>query len=291
MIRLPEATPAVAAKARGIPLVMGILNATPDSFYASSRVLEGEAVRLGLEMVEQGADLLDVGGESTRPGADPVAEEEECRRVLPVLEALARRAGVPLSVDTRKAGVARRSLEAGASVLNDVSALRGDPGMAEAALRFSRVILMHMQGEPGTMQENPRYGDVVGEILAFFRERLEAFRRAGGDESRVLLDPGIGFGKDLGHNLEILRRLEEFKALGRPLALGASRKSFIGRILGGEKTPLAPEERLEGSLAVACRAAEAGVDMVRVHDVRATRRALQVYAALRPLPALPGRVI
>lgn len=271
---------------RAPPLVMGILNVTPDSFYAGSR-LDGRdaAVRRGMEMLEEGADLLDVGGESTRPGAEPVAEEEENRRAVPVVAELARRAGVPVSIDTSKAGVARRALEAGATILNDVSALRGDARMPEAARAYPRVILMHMRGNPKTMQDGPRYADVVREISDFFLERLEAFERAGGDPTKVWLDPGIGFGKEPGHNLEILRRLEEFRALGRPLVLGASRKSFIGRLLATGQSPAAaplpPEERLEGSLAVACRAALAGIEVLRVHDVGATRRALKVFAAVQ----------
>lgn len=261
---------------------MGIVNATPDSFYAASRAPSAEAaVRRGLELVEEGAQLLDVGGESTRPGSAPVPAEEQMRRVLPAIEALAKRAGVPVSVDTSSAAVALRALDCGATMLNDVTALRGDPGMALAARRYPRVALMHMRGSPGTMQEAPRYGDVVAELLEFFRERLAAFASAGGDPGSVLLDPGIGFGKSTEHNLEILRRLEQFRSLGRPLLLGVSRKSFLGRLLGGEPSPLPPEERLEGSLAVACRALDAGVEWLRVHDVRATRRALLAYAAVR----------
>jgi len=256
---------------------MGIVNATPDSFFESSRALADAAVDAGVRMAEEGADMIDVGGESTRPGALPVAEEEECRRVLPVIERLAKRLQIPISVDTYKAAVARRAREAGATVLNDISALRGDERMLAVAKSFDRVILMHMQGTPRTMQEAPSYEDVVGEIRAFFEERLAEFAKAGGDASRALFDPGIGFGKTVEHNVEILRGLERFKSLGRPIVVGASRKSFIGRLLGGEK-PLPPEERLEGSLAVACRAAQAGAAVLRVHDVLATRRALDVFA-------------
>ena len=280
---------------------MGIVNVTPDSFYAGSRATAGAAVAVGLELEQEGADYLDIGGESTRPGADPVSEDEESRRVLPVVEALAKRARIPISVDTCKAAVARRAREAGASILNDITALRGDPRMIETAKAFDHVILMHMQGTPRTMQESPSYQDVVVDIRAFFEERLAAFSRAGGEAARVWLDPGIGFGKTLDHNLEILRRLERFAALGRPLVVGASRKSFLGKLLGGkenilppaatagmavatggEEHVLPPEDRLEGSLAVACRAAEAGAAVVRVHDVRATCRALDTFAAVRP---------
>jgi len=258
---------------------MGILNATPDSFFEASRALADAAVDAGARMAEEGADMIDVGGESTRPGAQPVAEEEECGRVLPVIERLAKRLKIPISIDTYKSGVARRALEAGATVLNDIWALRGDERMPAIARSFDRVVLMHMQGTPKTMQEAPAYGDVVAEVRKFFEERLAAFVQAGGDPSRVLIDPGIGFGKTLEHNLAILRGLEQFKRLGRPIVVGASRKSFIGRLLGGEN-PLPPEERLEGSLAVACRAAQAGAAVLRVHDVLATRRALDVFASI-----------
>ncbi|MEK9145394.1 MAG: dihydropteroate synthase, partial [Elusimicrobiota bacterium] len=259
------------------PRVMGILNVTADSFYEDSRVPSVEAaVRRGLEMEAEGADILDIGGESTRPGSDSVSQEEECRRVLPVVEALAKKVKIPLSIDTSKAAVAERAFDHGASILNDVTALRGDPRMSEAALRYPVVLLMHMLGTPRTMQEDPRYSDAVAEVAAFLRERLSAFSARGGDTGKVWLDPGIGFGKTLEHNLEILSRLEELRVLGRPLVLGASRKSFIGGILGEPGRPLPARERLPGSLAAACRAAEAGVHAVRVHDVKETREALDV---------------
>ena len=257
---------------------MGILNITPDSFYGASREpgLEG-AVRRGLTLAEEGADILDVGGESTRPGSEPVSVEEELRRTLPVIERLARDLRVPISVDTSKPEVALRAFDAGATILNDVLALRGGEAMAAAASRFEAVILMHMLGtSPRAMQDDPRYGDVVKDICAFFRGRMAAFERAGGDAARVWLDPGIGFGKTLEDNFEILSRLEEFRALGRPLLVGASRKAFIGRALD-PVSPLPPEDRLEGSLAVACRAAQAGVAVVRVHDVARTVRALEIW--------------
>ena len=267
----------------GRPRVMGILNITSDSFYEHSRVPSAEeAVRRGLRMEAEGADILDVGGESTRPGSDPVSVEEECRRVLPVVEALAKKVKIPVSIDTSKAEVAERAFDHGASILNDVTALRGDPRMGEAALRYPVVLLMHMLGTPKMMQEDPRYSDVVAEVAAFFRERLSAFSARGGDAGKVWLDPGIGFGKTLEHNLEILSRLEELRALGRPLVLGASRKSFIGGVLGEPGRPLPAQERLPGSLAAACRAAEAGAYAVRVHDVKETREALDVYARMRP---------
>ncbi|MBI3299848.1 MAG: dihydropteroate synthase [Elusimicrobia bacterium] len=264
----------------GRPLVMGIVNATGDSFFAASRASGEAAVAAGLRLAEEGADLVDVGGESTRPGSDPVSEDEESARVLPIVEALAARLKIPVSIDTAKAAVARRALDAGAGVLNDILALRA-PGMLEAAVRYPLVVLMHMQGvSPKTMQADPRYDDCAGEVRGFLAERLAAFRAAGGDSARAWVDPGLGFGKTLEHNLELMRRLEDLTVLG-PVLVGASRKSFLGRLLASEGAPLPPEERLEASLAAACRAAEAGTVCVRVHDVRATVRALEAWKALR----------
>lgn len=265
------------------PLVMGILNITPDSFYTESRTPDLDAaLACGERLEQEGADIIDIGGESTRPGADPVSEEEELARILPVVEALAKRARVPLSIDTSKAAIAVRALEAGATILNDISALRADAAMAAAAVRYKNVILMHMLGDsPRAMQNAPAYEDVVGDISDFFRARLKVFKEAGGDSARVWLDPGIGFGKTVDHNFEIFSRLEEFRALGRPVVIGASRKSFIGKALGSEEAPVPTDERLEGSLASACRAAQAGAICVRVHDVAQTRRALEIWARLR----------
>ena len=262
---------------RPVPLVMGVVNVTPDSFYAASRFPSREAaVERALQMAEEGAELFDVGGESTRPGSDGVTEAEELSRTIPVLEALAARLRAPLSIDTSKAAVARAALAAGASILNDVSALRQDSAMAEAARGFEAVILMHRGGGgPKTMQKRPSYEDVVAEVFAFLRERKAAFAAAGGDCRRVLVDPGIGFGKDLGHNLSLIKHVAEFSKLG-PVVLGVSRKSF----LGGIHPDRGPEERLEGSLACACWSALAGVRVLRVHDVRETRRALEVLAAV-----------
>ena len=275
-------------KSRKGPLLLGVVNVTPDSFFDGGRTFETEkAIHRGLELVEQGADALDIGGESTRPGADPSPLDEEIRRVVPVIEGLARRVPVPISVDTRKAVVARRALNAGAWMINDVSALGGDPEMARAAAEAKApVILMHMKGEPRTMQEQPRYADVVAEVRDYLDARIQAFKDAGGDSALTLVDPGIGFGKTLEHNLEILRRLKAFKELGRPVVVGASRKSFLGRILGraaglpGEDPVLPVEDRLEASVAAAFYAALQGADVLRVHDVRATRRALDVLNAL-----------
>jgi dihydropteroate synthase len=259
------------------PLVMGIVNVTPDSFADGGR-LSGpeEAVRYGLQLVQEGADLLDIGGESTRPGATPVAVEEELARVVPVVRGLAGRTRVPLSVDTCKAEVARQCLEAGAHIINDVTAL-GDPGMAEVVRRHGAgVVLMHMQGTPATMQINPTYKEVVTDIGRFFQDRLQAAAAAGIGLERVVLDPGIGFGKTLAHNLTLLARLEEFQRLGRPVCLGVSRKGFIGKVLG---RPV--EERLAGSLAAVCYAmGQRAVQVARVHDVRETRDAVTMFTAI-----------
>ena len=279
--RAPSLSPApdfwaLLRRPRRTPLVMGIVNVTPDSFYDASRAAPGAAADEVLRQIEAGADLVDIGGQSTRPGSEPVPAEIELRRVLPVFEALAGRARVPLSIDTDKAVVARECLAAGASVLNDVSALRNDPDMLAAARKAEAVILMHRGGSsPKTMQERPRYRDVVAEVKTFLAERREAFLRGGGDVGRLLFDPGIGFGKDQGHNLSLLKRLESLVELG-PLVLGVSRKSFLGRVTpdGG------PQDRLEGSLAVACWAALHGAAILRVHDVRATRKALDALDAV-----------
>jgi dihydropteroate synthase len=255
---------------------MGVLNVTPDSFSDGGRYLEAEAaVAHGLRLTQEGADLIDVGGESTRPGAEPVGEQEELRRVLPVVERLAAAVEAPLSIDTSKAEVARRAFEAGAGFLNDVTALAGDPAMAELAAGAGvDVCLMHMKGTPRTMQEDPRYGDVVAEVAAFLEQRLQFATSRGIAEERIWLDPGIGFGKALEHNLELLRRLDEIVALGRPVLVGASRKRFIGALTGKPET-----QRLGGSLAAALIAFERGAAMLRVHDVAATRDAIDVFGA------------
>lgn len=270
------------------PLVLGIVNVTPDSFSDGGRHASAEAaVRHGLDLVEQGADLLDVGGESTRPGSAPVSLAEELARVVPVVAGLAARTTVALSVDTSKAEVARRCLGAGAHIINDVTALTGDPAMPEAVREAAAgVILMHMQGTPATMQINPAYVDVVNDLARFFEERLRAAAAAGIGPERVVLDPGIGFGKTVEHNLTLLARLGEFQRLGRPVCLGVSRKGFLGRVLN---RPV--DQRLAGSLAAVCFAqARGAVQVVRVHDVAATRDAVTLIAALTGgggTPALP----
>jgi dihydropteroate synthase len=258
---------------------MGIVNVTPDSFSDGGRFNAPEtAVAHGLELARQGADLLDIGGESTRPGAEPVPVAEEMRRVLPVVESLAGQTTLPLSIDTSKAEVARACLACGARIVNDVTALGGDAAMAGAVRDFrAGVILMHMQGKPTTMQVDPRYDNVIGDISEFFQARINAAVAAGIDLKRVVLDPGIGFGKTRAHNLEILARLQEFQRLGRPVCLGVSRKGFIGRLLGERP----PERRLPGSLAAVCFAMAGGaVHIVRVHDVEETRDAVTVFGVL-----------
>lgn len=260
------------------PLVMGILNVTPDSFSDGGQYGETvAAIRRGLELVEEGADILDIGGESTRPGAEAVALDEELARVLPVIEGLRQRTEAAISIDTSKAEVARRALGAGATIINDVTALRGDPYMARvAADSGAGVVLMHMQGTPATMQEAPHYKDVMGEIAAFLKERIAEAEGAGIGLERIAIDPGIGFGKTLEHNLESLVRLGELTAMGYPVLLGPSRKGFIGRILD-----LPPEERAEGTGAVVTAAVLAGVRIVRVHDVKAMSRTVRMAERLR----------
>ncbi|HZE98056.1 MAG TPA: dihydropteroate synthase [Planctomycetota bacterium] len=244
--------------------VMGVLNVTPDSFSDGGDWTDpDQAVRRARAMVREGADLIDVGGESTRPGARPVSSDVEIRRVTPVVERLAAEK-ILVSIDTSKASVARAAFKAGAKVLNDVTALRGDRAMVKtAAAAGVAVILMHMKGTPRTMQKDPEYGDVVEEICSFFREILNTAWRAGIERDKIILDPGIGFGKGPEHNLEILRRLEEFRRFGRPLAIGTSRKSFIGRALGRRV-----HDRVSGTAATVAAAILRGADIVRVHDVR-----------------------
>ena len=250
---------------------------TPDSFSDGGLFLDADAaVEHGLRLTAEGADILDVGGESTRPGAGPVAEDEELRRVVPVIERLASDGRARLSIDTTKVAVARAALDAGASMVNDVSAFRFDPGMAALVAETGvGCCLMHMLGEPRTMQEDPRYDDVVSEVKAFLEERLAFAVSEGVDEERVWLDPGIGFGKTVEHNLELLRRLDEIVAIGRPVVVGTSRKSFLGKLVGGRDEG----ERLPGTIATNVLALERGASVFRVHDVAQNADALAVAAA------------
>lgn len=258
--------------------VMGVINVTPDSFSDGGRFTTVDAaLRQAETLVEQGAHILDIGGESTRPFSEPVGVEEELRRVAPVVEAVARRFPVPISIDTTKAEVAKAALDSGATVVNDISGLRFDPAMAElAASRGAVVVLMHMKGTPRDMQVAPYYEDVVEEVLGFLRERAAYAKERGIAPERIWIDPGIGFGKRLEDNLALLRHLHRFKELGHPLLVGHSRKSFIGTVTGIE----APEERDVATAAVAALAAAQGADVVRVHNVAMTVQALKMADAI-----------
>ena len=258
------------------PLVMGVLNVTPDSFSDGGRFMDRDAALAhARRMLEEGADLLDVGAESTRPGALAVSEDEELRRLMPVLEALAE-LPVPVSVDTRRARVMRQALTAGASMINDVRALQAEGALEAVAASDCAVCLMHMKGDPRTMQKDPQYRDVVAEVGAFLGSRIAAAQASGIARERLTVDPGFGFGKALAHNLELLRRLGELPVDGVPLLVGLSRKSMLGAITG---RPAA--DRLAPSIAAALLAAQHGAKILRVHDVRETRDALAVWLALR----------
>jgi dihydropteroate synthase len=257
--------------------LMGVINVTPDSFSDGGLYADpGRAVDRGLALVAEGADVVDVGGESTRPGSLPVPEAEELRRVVPVVQALRRQTPALLSVDTTKAAVARAALDAGADIVNDTSALRFDPAMAGVVARSgAAVVLMHMKGTPLTMQDAPAYEDITGEIAAFLGDRIRVAEAAGIPRGRVIVDPGIGFGKSFEHNLELLRRQAVFHALGRPLLVGFSRKAFLGRILDRP-----PDERLEGTIAAAVLSVERGAHILRVHDVGPVARAVRAAEAI-----------
>ena len=273
------------------PAVMGIVNVTPDSFSDGGRFLEpNDAVAHGVELVAQGADALDIGGESTRPGAVPVAADEELRRVLPVVERLADATNVPVSIDTTKSAVARAALEAGATVVNDVSAGRFDPDILRvAADARAGFVVMHMLGEPRTMQRDPHYDDVVVDVGDFLAERVEAARAAGIADGAIAADPGIGFGKTVEHNLFLLARLRTLsQRVPAPLIVGTSRKTFIGRLLGratGASGDLPVDQREEGSLATAVWSVEQGASIVRMHDVLGTARAVRLLDVLRSAEA------
>jgi dihydropteroate synthase len=258
-------------------LLMGVVNATPDSFYDGGRHGTTEAaVEHALQLASEGADIIDVGGESSRPKAEPVSEAEELRRVIPVLEALAGRVSIPLSIDTVKPGVAREALRAGASIINDIAANRADGAMDRlAAESGAAYVVVHMQGTPSTMQDNPVYSDVVAEVNRFFEERLKRLGACGVNQEQVVLDVGIGFGKTPGHNLQLLAHLARFTKWDRPLLLGASRKSFMGPVVGAK-----PQERLPPSLACACWGAQNGAGIIRCHDMAATRHAVRMTEAL-----------
>ena len=258
--------------------LMGIVNVTPDSFSDGGRYFDpGKAISRGIDLAQEGADIIDVGGESTRPGARPLSAREEIERILPVIRGLRRAAPIPISVDTYKADVARAALDEGADMVNDISALRFDADMAPLiAAEKVPVVLMHMQGTPQTMQQRPRYQNVVQEVRVFLQSRIHFALEAGVEADRIIIDPGIGFGKELDHNLALLRGIPTLVSLGRPILVGPSRKTFIGKIL-----EVGPDERLEGSLAAAVAAVLAGANMVRTHDVKEARRAIRIADALR----------
>ena len=258
-------------------LIMGILNVTPDSFSDGGCYLGvAAAIDHAKEMAKDGADVIDVGGESSRPGASPASAEEELARVLPVVEGLVDETSVPVSIDTSKSEVARRALETGAHIVNDITALQGDAEMAKVVAEMGAgVILMHMRGTPRTMQQSPVYDDVVSDISSWLQRRIEYAETEGIPPDRIVVDPGIGFGKTVDHNLEILRRLDEFRHLNKPILIGTSRKSFIGKILD-----LPVNSRIEGTAATITWAIAHGADMVRVHDVKTMRRVARMTDAL-----------
>lgn len=258
-------------------LVMGVVNVTPDSFSDGGRFLDaGKAVAHALELVAQGTEILDIGGESTRPGATPVSETEELRRVIPVIERLAAQVKIPLSIDTIKPTVARAALAAGASIINDIAANRDDDTMWRVVAETSAgYVCMHMQGSPQTMQSHPSYQDLLGEVETFFRDRLERLNASGVRADQVVFDVGIGFGKTLEHNLQLLASLRGFTKLGRPLLVGASRKSFLGKLLGADVA-----NRLPASLACASLAVAAGTQIIRAHDVAETVQAVRLTEAI-----------
>ncbi len=260
------------------PHIMGIVNVTPDSFSDGGRYASTErAIAHGLQLVEEGADILDIGGESTRPGASPVGLQEELDRVLPVIEQLASRAGVPISIDTYKPEVMQAAIAAGAAIVNDVYALRQPGAMEVLANSRAGVCLMHMQGTPQTMQQDPQYADVEAEVKNFLNERMQVAVAAGIPRERIVLDPGFGFGKRTVHNVTLLQKLPEFVSLGRPLLVGLSRKSVLGSLTGGDV-----DARLHASIAASVISAMKGAKIIRVHDVKATADALKVVAAVLP---------
>lgn len=257
--------------------IMGILNITGDSFYKKSRTASLKtALKKAGAMIREGADILDIGGESTRPGSDPVSEKEELKRILPVIKALSKKFNIPLSVDTYKSSVAKAVLDEGVSIINDISGLQFDPKMAKTIAQTNAgVIIMHISGKPKAMQKNPTYKSLMKEIISYLEKSMDQAVSAGISRDRIIIDPGIGFGKNLSHNLTILKKLKQLKKLKRPILLGLSRKSFIGNILD-----LPPEERLEGTLAATIVGVINGAQIFRTHDVRETRRAVAVADAI-----------
>jgi len=264
--------------------IMGILNVTPDSFSDGGMYFSpSKAIEKGIELEQEGADIIDVGGESTRPGATPVPVDEELRRVIPVIKELSRSVKIPISIDTYKSRVAKEAIEAGASIINDVSALRFDPDMIHVLQKYDvKVVLMHMLGTPATMQKNPEYKDVVAEVFEFLKERIQFAENMGIKKDRIIIDPGIGFGKKLIHNLLLIKHIDRFKTLGCPVLIGPSRKSFIGEILN-----LPVQERMEGTAGAVAYAIMKGVNIVRVHDVRSIKRMIKVMEGIENAGNIP----
>jgi dihydropteroate synthase len=265
---------------RSTPLVMGILNVTPDSFSDGGRYDSIEnAVSHGITLANQGADIIDIGGESTRPYSDPVGVEEELSRVIPVIERLKSIVSIPISIDTSKAEVARQAIAAGAEIINDVSGLQGDPEMMSVAVRSNvGLCVMHMQGTPQTMQDNPTYDNIVEEIFQYLVDRRDVCLANGIAQDRLCLDPGIGFGKTHQHNIELIKQCRRFRDTGCPILIGHSRKGFIGKLIGDKEA-----DRDAGTLGITLAVAAAGMHVVRVHDVSSTRHALDTFAAVYPL--------
>jgi dihydropteroate synthase len=267
-------------KIHSTPLVMGILNVTPDSFSDGGRYDGIEnAVQHGIAMAHQGADIIDIGGESTRPYSDPVALGEELSRVIPVIKRLKSKISIPISIDTSKAEVARQAIAAGAEIINDVSGLQGDPAMMSVAAQSNvGLCVMHMQGTPQTMQDNPTYDNIVEEIFRYLVDRRDACLAHGIAKDRLCLDPGIGFGKTHEHNIELIKQCRRFRDTGCPILIGHSRKGFIGKLIGDKQA-----DRDAGTLGITLAVAAAGMHVVRVHDVSSTRHALDTFAAVYPL--------
>ena len=260
---------------------MGILNVTRDSFSDGGLYFDkSAAIKRALQMVEEGADIIDIGGESTRPGAEPVAVEEELRRTIPVIEALAKKINVPISIDTYKSEVAEKALDAGASIVNDISGLRFDPEMAKVVSDYKvPVVIMHIKGRPKDMQQNPVYEALVPEIMDYLREGIRLAKESGVSEDKIIIDPGIGFGKTFNHNLEIINNLHEFTLLEKPILIGPSRKAFIGKILGN----VSETDRLEGTSAAVAISIMNGANIIRVHDIKEMVRVARVADAIKNL--------
>ena len=266
--------------------IMGILNVTPDSFSDGGRYFDHSfAIKKAVQMADDGADIIDIGGESTRPGSDPVSAEEELRRTIPVIEVLSKEISIPISIDTYKSDIARKALDAGATMVNDISGLRFDPEMAATVAEYKvPVVLMHIKGTPKNMQQNPTYSALISDILEYLREGITIARKAGISEDVIIIDPGIGFAKTFEHNLEIINSLNKFTSLGKPVLIGPSRKAFIGKILGN----VATEERLEGTAAAVAISIINGANIVRVHDVKEMARVAKVADAIKRIKISEG---